>query len=137
VPIELINVPFQRSGFSDHSSFRKEIQKHLRGTLRNKSVVNNDTGYLILFNNTGIDKMTSSIGDVKAIALCNLKLILTNAVLIEVQVDKKKRPDILSVLFYSLTVIITEKEYKIWLYIRQYQTGYYLYSLNIDNKKTP
>ncbi len=83
-----------------------------------------------------IDKIVSTIGDQKAIAVCNLKNVLKNAILIEKQDDTKERNNILNILLFKLDVHIEDSGYELWIYIRQYTFGYYLYSLNINHKKT-
>jgi rRNA pseudouridine-1189 N-methylase Emg1 (Nep1/Mra1 family) len=132
LPIQL----FERCNYNSHSEFRKSIEQHLKAVLKERSVINNETKIQIQFNKVGIEKIVSTIGDIKAVALCNLQLVLTNALYAEKQDDKKNRPDIIRVLLFKTVVTILENEYEVWCYIRQRSDGYFLYSLNIDTKKT-
>jgi hypothetical protein len=128
----LVATQFIRSDYQSHSDYRRAIKLHLRAVLKGKCVKNNNTGISIRFNNVGIDKMISTIGDVKATCCCNLQLILKNGVLSEIADDRKNRPDIESFMLFKTKVLVDGNEYEVWTYIRKRDEGYFLYSLNID-----
>lgn len=132
--IKLTIKRFKRSQYSSHSEYRNAIEAHLKLALKDRSVINIETQIKIEFNKAGIEKMVSKIGDVKAIALCNLQLILKNAKFIEQQTDKRERQIILSVLLFKTNVGIDDCVYEVWCYIRHQENGHFLYSLNIDAK---
>lgn len=129
--IALPIVKFKRTDFNSHSEFRKSIATHLKSILYTKTVVNIDTQILIRFNKAGIEKIVSQIGDIKAIEVCNLQLILTFATFIETKVDRKNRQAILAVHLYKCEVEIEDATHEVWIYIREMTNGYFLYSLNI------
>lgn len=131
MPLALTIVKFRRNEFKSHSEFRKCIETHLKSVLYTKTVVNAQTQILIRFNKAGIEKIVSKIGDTKAIAVCNLQVILMNALFIETQPDRKNRDAILNVHLYKYDAEIEGNLYVIWIYLREMNNGYFLYSLNI------
>ncbi len=138
MPIKLPVCVFKKSNYDNHKSFRVAIRTYLRLALKGRCVQNSDTSIKIEFNNVGIDKMVSSIGDVKAICLCNLQLILKNGILCESVPDRQNRPDIESFILLKTDVQIEEEIFECWSYIREKADGNFLYSINInaEAKKT-
>lgn len=132
--IQLIYQHFKRNDYQSHSDFRRSIEQHLKYVLPTRTVINNETGYTIGFNKTGIEKMVASIGDIKAIALCNLQPILWHAIFVEATADNKNRPDIIQFLLFKTPVNINGSNYEVWCYVRHRKDGLFLYSINIDAK---
>lgn len=126
---------FHKTDYNSHSAFRKAVEIYLKKFLKDKTVANIDTGIVIQFYKIGIEKMVSSIGDIKACALYNLQLVLEHAQFINAETDKLNRPDILRVLLFITNVEIKEEEYEVWSYVKERPTGYFLYSIHIDIKK--
>jgi hypothetical protein len=114
-----------------HSEFRKEIKLWLKDNYLNKSFINFETQYEIFINNTFIEKVTSSFGDVKAHSFTAIPEIINNAIFIKSEDDKRQRVDILKVLKFESLIKVNEVDYEIWIYIRQTNQQLQLYSLNI------
>lgn len=134
--IQLLYNHFDRTNFNNHSDYRKHIAAHLKAVLLTRSVLNIETQLTIRFNKVGIEKMVSKIGDVKAFALCNLQPILRNSTLAETQQDKRGRPDIICVRIFKIAADIEGSVYEVWTYVKETNSGNYLYSLHVDVKKT-
>lgn len=132
----LLKGKFLRKDFESHSVYRKAIEVHLKGVLYTKTVINTETGIEISFNKSGIEKCVSQIGDIKACALCNLKIILENARLFEEQKDKRGRPEFSKILLFKTKSEIEKAIYEVWIYVRETPNGHYMYSLNVNNEKT-
>lgn len=120
-----------------HKEFRNEIKAWLRKSFLNTCFINGETGYQIHINNTFIEKVTSSFGDIKAHALTAIPAIIEQAMFISAEDDKRERADIIKVLKFECPVVIDTTQYLIWIYIRQTKTQLQLYSLNINAQKTP
>jgi Large polyvalent protein-associated domain 3 len=118
-------------GIKSHNEFRKEVKLWLKINYLNKSFINLETEYEIFINNTFIEKVTSSFGDVKAHSFTAIPEIIKNAVFIKSEDDKKKRIDILKVLKFESLIKLNDIDYEIWIYIRQTNQQLQLYSLNI------
>lgn len=111
--------------------FRNEIKLWLKVHYLNVTCLNKETGYMILINNTFIDKVTSKFGDVKAHALTSLRETVENAVFTDIKGDNRDRRDILKVLKFESLIDVDGERYNVWLYVRQTKIDYQLYSLNI------
>ena len=114
-----------------HNEFRKEVKLWLKANYINRSFINLETQYEIFINNTFIEKVTSSFGDVKAHSFTAIPEIIKNAVFIKSEEDKRQRVDILKVLKFESLIKVNEVDYEIWIYIRQTNQRLQLYSLNI------
>jgi len=120
-----------------HSEFRKEVKLWLKANYLNQSFVNEETQYIIFINNTFIEKVTSSFGDIKAHSFTAIPAIIKNAIFIKAENDKKERADILKVLKFEGLINVAGDIYEIWIYVRQTNRQLQLYSININVQKTP
>ena len=117
-----------------HKVFRNYITTWLKETYLNKFFVNSQTGIEVYINKTGIEKIVSSFGDIKAHAFTAIPSIIENANFIEAQNDNRNRPDYKTFIFK--TVVVVDKDaYELWIYIRQIKNQNFLYSLNIAAQK--
>src|ERR1700739_776516 len=87
-----------------HKEFRIEVKNWLKSNYLNSSFINDETGYQIIINNTFIEKVTSSFGDVKAHSLTAIPEIIKKAVFIKTEDDNRNRADILKVLKFESSI---------------------------------
>lgn len=120
-----------------HKEFRKTVKGWLRTNYLNESFENHETGYEIFINNTFIEKVTSSFGDIKAHALTAIPEIIKHSIFINAEDDKRDRPDIIKVLKFISLIEVELVQYEVWIYVRQNKTQMQLYSININAQKTP
>lgn len=59
-----------------------------------------------------------------------------NGKLEDVDVDKKDRSGIIAFYYFDSEVIINDSKYKFWFTVRQLNNGKFIYSGNLDTKKT-
>ena len=119
-----------RNGRS-HKEFRIEVKNWLKSNYLNLSFINDETGYEIFINNTFIEKVTSSFGDIKAHSFTAIPGIIKNSSFIKTEDDKRNRAEIIKVLKFESLINIDNVIYEIWIYVRETKSQLQLYSINI------
>jgi hypothetical protein len=119
-----------------HKEFRKSIKDWLKTNYLNTSFTNIETGFEIFINNTCMEKITNSFGDIKAHSFTAIPDIIKNEIFIESEDDKKERPDFVKILRFESLISVDKEIYEIWIYVRKTNTQNLLYSLNISVQKS-
>jgi len=122
--------------YKDLKDLRDKIYNWLILNCADKKVKNLQTKFYIGFNSTSIRKLVSgNAGETKLLCLTAIVDIVKQGELMHVDVDKKKRREILAVYFFKSSVQINDLNYHYWFTVRQLTNGNFIYSGNLDIKK--
>ena len=123
--------------FENIKDLRKKVGEWLKSTFYKTIIINKQTKFEIGFNTKSFKKLVSgNVGYIKLISLTALKQIIELGELTKVDIDKKERSDILAYYYFESIVEVDKEKYKFWFTVRQLNTGKFIYSGNLDTKKT-
>ncbi len=119
--------------YKNLKELRKVTENWLKENFKDKKIVNKETRFIIEFNNKSFKKLVSgNIGKIKLYSLSAIEKIIKNGKLTKVDVDNKKRKDIIAFYYFVSEVIVDDFIYDFYFTVRQLKTGKFIYSGNID-----
>jgi hypothetical protein len=122
--------------YSDLKDLREKVFNWLKATFKIKKVINKQTNFEIGFKSTTFDKLVSKAGEKKLLCLTAIEAIIETGVLEKVDVDRKQRNDVIAFYYFTSSVKYENEVYPYWFTVRLLIDGRYLYSGNMDIKKT-